>query len=247
MLHPGPQFPLPGGSNGAYSVAGQVTDINGEPLTRATVIAFGLNLRSSHELGRAVTDESGAYTIPYANGNGKRDMAALHPTVDLQVELINPAGAVALTSPIAYNAEPHTTIDLALGGPQRTQPSEYSRLTSTIMPLLGNLAPTDLREDTQFRDLTFLEGQTSVARPHIALWSIASHLASSTQLPPQLFYALFRNNVPANAETIALASSTQGTDLATNAQLLQEALLSTTPATLEQTLKSALEIGRAHV
>ena len=127
VLHPGPQFPLPGGSNGAYSVAGQVTDINGEPLTRATVIAFGLNLRSSHELGRAVTDASGAYTIPYANGNGNRDMAALHPTVDLQVELINPAGAVALTSPVVYNAEPHTTINLALGGPQRTQPSEFSR------------------------------------------------------------------------------------------------------------------------
>ncbi|MGH2479877.1 MAG: peptidoglycan-binding protein, partial [Ktedonobacteraceae bacterium] len=80
VLQPGPQLPLPGkpgGSNGGYSVAGQVTDIKGEPLTRATVVAFGLNLRSSHELGRTVTDASGAYTIPYANGNGNRDMAAL--------------------------------------------------------------------------------------------------------------------------------------------------------------------------
>lgn len=261
VLQPGPQQPIPvppvtpqppqplppgpvgGGSNGAYSVSGHVTDINGEPLPRATVVALGLALRASHELGRAVTDATGSYTISYANAraNGNRATAvALQNAVDLQVELLNPAGAVALASPIIYNASPHETIDLALGGPQHAEPSEFSRLTSTLMPLLGNLAPTDLREDTQFRDLSFLEGQTSIAKPQIALWSIASHMASSTQLPPQLFYALLRSNVPANAETIALASSTQGTDLATNAQMLQEALLSTKSATLESALNSAL-------
>jgi hypothetical protein len=224
-------------SNGLYSVAGHVTDINGEPLPGATVVAQALSLRTSHELGRTATDPTGAYSISYSNGHLAETGA--QGGIDLRVELINPQGMIALTSSIIYNAPPHTTIDLALGGPQHAHPAEFSRLTSTLLPLLGNLAPTDLREDTQFRDLTFLEGQTNIDRSHIALWSIAAHVAGTTQLPAHLFFALFRSNVPANAETLALASSTQGTDLATNAQLLQDALLSTTPATLEKALYSA--------
>ncbi len=259
---PLPPKPLPpGGPHDTYTVSGHATDANGEILPNATVVALGIVLRASHELGRAVTDASGSYSISYpvaapvgamTDGNGSAGTASarsasigimlppLRNMIDLQVELLSSDGSVALASPILYNAPQQATIDLALGGPRRAEPSEFSRLTSTLTPLLGNLAPTDLREDTQFRDLSFLEGQSSIAKPHIALWSIASHMSSSTKLPPQLFYALLRNNVPANAETIALASSTQGTDLASNAQLLQDALLSTKPATLEQALNSAL-------
>ncbi len=227
------------GSNGKYSVSGKVTDTNGEPLSKATVVALSLSLRASRELGRATTDGNGSYQIAYTNDT-VGTLVAAQSAVDLQVELLNANGTVALTSPITFNAPPQTIIDLALGGPQRTQPSEFSTLTSTLTPLLGNLAPTDLQENTQYHDLTFLAGATGVAKPHIALWSVAAHMASNTQLPTQLFYALLRSNVPANAGTIALASSTQGTDLATNAQLLQEAILSTTPTTLEQALNSAL-------
>ena len=258
---PGPLPPLPPGSggpggpppNGTYTVAGHVTDANGEPLPKATVVALGVALRASRELGRAITDGSGAYSIAYAGVMSAPALAApagaahdgivlppLRNLVDVQVELLNSDGSVALTSPVIYNATHQTTIDLALGGTQRAQPSEFSRLTSTLQPLLGNLAPTELREDTQFRDLSFLAGETSLDKPQIALWSIAAHVSAATQLSPQLFYALFRSNVPANAETMALASTTDGVDLATNAQNLQDALLATSPATLEKALESAL-------
>src|SRR6266566_4768867 len=140
----------------------------------------------------------------------------------------------------SYNAPRQAIIDLALGGPQREQPSEHSTLVATMRPLLGNLSAIDLKEDTQFRDLTFLSGETGIDKARVALWSVAAHVANNTKLPPELFYALFRRNVPADAETIALASSTQGTDLVANAQHLQEAILSTTPSVLQKAIDSAI-------
>ncbi|HEY7419207.1 MAG TPA: peptidoglycan-binding protein, partial [Ktedonobacteraceae bacterium] len=219
-----------------YSVSGHVTDPNGEPLPHAAVVALSLDIRTSHELGRTHTNAAGLYSIKYAQAEQARNKGA----IDLRVELFDAQGKVVLASPITFNAPGHTTINLALGGTQHAQPSEFTMLTSTLTPLLGQLSATDLREDAEYQDLTFLAGATSIARSQIALWSIAAHVASNTQLPPELFYALFTSNIPANADTIALASSTQGIDLATNAQLLQEALLSATPQVLEKALDNAL-------
>src|SRR3989440_8101825 len=222
--------------NNGYSVEGRVTDLDGEPMPRATVVALNVNLRSSKELQRAVTDATGFYHISYTPDAFSPGQSA----ADLQVELLNGGGPVIFTSPITFNAPRQAIIDLALGGPQREQPSEHSTLVATMMPLLGTLSRTDLREDTQFRDLTFLSGETGINKARVALWSIAAHVANNTKLPPELFFALLRRNIPADAETIALASSTQGTDLVANAQRLQEAILSTTPSVWQQALDSAI-------
>src|SRR5579884_3418336 len=222
--------------NDGYSVEGHVTDLDGEPMPTATVVVLNVNLRSSKELQRTVTDATGFYHISYTTDAFSPD----HSVADLQVELLNGDGKAIFTSPITFNAPRQTIIDLALGGPQREQPSEHSTLVATMRPLLGNLSAIDLKEDTQFRDLTFLSGETGIDKARVALWSVAAHVANNTKLPPELFYALLRRNVPADATTIALASSTQGTDLAANAQHLQEAILSTTPSVLEKALDSAI-------
>src|SRR6266487_52383 len=222
--------------NDGYSVEGHVTNLDGEPMPTATVVALNVNLRSSKELQRAVTDATGFYHISYTTDAFSPGRGA----ADLQVELLNGGGPAIFTSPITFNAPRQAIIDLALGGPQREQPSEHSTLISTMRPLLGDLSPIDLKEDTQFRDLTFLSGETGIDKARVALWSVAAHVANNTKLPPELFYALFRRNVPADAETIALASSTQGTDLVANAQHLQEAILSTTPSVLQKAIDSAI-------
>src|SRR6266487_539267 len=222
--------------NDGYSVEGHVTDLDGEPMPTATVVALYVNLRSSKELQRAVTDATGFYHISYTTDAFSPGRGA----ADLQVELLNGGGPAIFTSPITFNAPRQVIIDLALGGPQREQPSEHSTLVATMRPLLGNLSAIDLKEDTQFRDLTFLSGETGIDKARVALWSVAAHVANNTKLPPELFYALFRRNVPADAETIALASSTQGTDLVANAQHLQEAILSTTPSVLQKAIDSAI-------
>ncbi len=222
--------------NDGYSVEGHVTNLDGEPMPTATVVALNVNLRSSKELQRAVTDATGFYHISYTTDAFSPGRGA----ADLQVELLNGGGPAIFTSPITFNAPRQAIIDLALGGPQREQPSEHSTLVATMRPLLGNLSAIDLKEDTQFRDLTFLSGETGIDKARVALWSVAAHVANNTKLPPELFYALFRRNVPADAETIALASSTQGTDLVANAQHLQEAILSTTPSVLQKAIDSAI-------
>ncbi|HET8844405.1 MAG TPA: peptidoglycan-binding protein, partial [Ktedonobacteraceae bacterium] len=222
-----------------YTVEGHVTNGDGEPLPGATVVVFNVGLRSTQELGRVQTDQAGFYRVDYTPEEGTPPQKK-HQGVDLQLALLDVQEQISFRSGLTFNAPQHAIINLASGGMQREQPSEFSSLASTLQPLLGNLGPTDLQEDTEHQDLTFLSGATNVPKAQIALWSIAAHVAHNTKLPSELFYALFRYHIPADAETIALASSTQGTDLAVNARLLQGAILATTSAALEKALSSAL-------
>ena len=219
-----------------YTVDGRVTDTNGGPLIGAVVVAVDLDLRTSKELGRAITDANGYYRVVYTNAA----LAADHTAADLRVEVLSADGGTVFTSDITFNAPRQATINLALGGPQHEQPSEFSWLHSTITPILGKLAPTELAENNQYRDLTFLAGQTGVAKSRIALWAVAAHVSARTELPHELFYALFRRNVPPDAQTIALASSSQGVDLEANAQRLQEAVVSVSNVVIQKAIDGAI-------
>jgi peptidoglycan hydrolase-like protein with peptidoglycan-binding domain len=217
-----------------YVVDGHVTDTNGEPLAGASVIAVDRDLRTSKELGRAITDANGYYRIVYTS------KALDHAAADLQMQVLGADGGTLFTSSTTFNAPHQTTINLPLGDAQHEQPSEFSWLQSTITPVLGKLPPTELNENNQYRDLTFLAGQTGVAKSRIALWAIAARVSAQTDLPHELFYALFRRNVPADAETTALASSSQGVDLEGNAQRLQDAVLLTSPVVLQKAIDGAI-------
>jgi peptidoglycan hydrolase-like protein with peptidoglycan-binding domain len=221
---------------GEFAVDGRVSDQNGEPLGGAMVIALDLDLRTSKELGRTTTDATGYYRISYSG----RTFESNRTAADLQIQVLGARGDVAFVSDITYNAPQFSTINLPLGGAQREHPSEFSWLHATMTPLLGKLAPTELYESGKYRDLTFLAGQTGVAKTRIALWAVAAHVALQTELPHALFYALFRCNVPPDALTLALSSSSQGVDLAANAQRFQDAILSTPPAVLQKAISGAL-------
>jgi hypothetical protein len=219
-----------------YGVEGRVTDANGDPIPHATVVALDRSLRASKELGRAATDANGYYRITYPAAS----LLAGRTTADLQLEVRNTGNTPLLTSDVNFNAPAQTTINLPFGGPDSQQPAEFTWLHSTVTPLLGNLHPQDLAENDTNKDLTYLAGQIGVSRARIAQWAVAGQLSAQHNLPQQLFYALLRRNVPADAQTAALASSSQGVDLAGNAQRLHEAILSTSPAVLQKAVEGAI-------
>jgi Tc toxin complex TcA C-terminal TcB-binding domain/Neuraminidase-like domain/Putative peptidoglycan binding domain len=225
-----------GATPGMYLVGGTVTNVDGEPLSKTTVVAFDRDLRDSRQLGQGVTDGGGRYQISYSPA----DLSPGRASADLRVDVRNDK-VTLFSSPVLFNAPPQATIDLALGGPAHAQPSEYSAVFAAVAPLLGALTPLQVQEDSNHQDLTFLAGQTGIARERLALWAVAQRLAAGTQLPAELFYALFRSGVPADAAATALAASAHGIDLHANARRLLDEVLAAAPAGLQAPVSAAVQ------
>ncbi|HSZ69478.1 MAG TPA: neuraminidase-like domain-containing protein [Solirubrobacteraceae bacterium] len=220
-----------------YSVGGTVTDDTGLPLADAEVVVYDCDLRASTEIGRGRTDSGGAYVIAY-------DAAQLPPertAADLRVAVKDDVGKTLLSSPLLFNASRQAEIDLALGGPAHAEPSEFASIASAVTPLLGSLTPAELQESSEHQDLGFIAGQTGIPTTQLGFWVLAARLVSTTELPAELFYGLFRSGVPADANVTVLASSTQGVDLQANAEHLLEGVLSASPVTLSAALDGAIE------
>ncbi len=219
-----------------YALSGTVTDPDGLPLADATILVFDCDLRARKEIGRGCTDKGGAYRIAYE----AKELLEERTAADLRVEVQDATGKTLLSSPITFNAPRQATIDLALGGAAHAQPSEFTSLSNTVMPLLGKLIPAELEESSEHQDLSFIVGQTGVIRERLGYWATAARLATTTELPAELFYGLFRSGVPADAHVTVLASSTQGVNLQENAQRLLEGVLSTSTNTISAALSSAI-------
>jgi peptidoglycan hydrolase-like protein with peptidoglycan-binding domain len=201
-------------------VTGTVTNPDGLPLAGATVIALDCDLRTAKEIGRAKTDRNGTYRIGYA----AEDLLPDSPAADLRVEVRDERGEALCTSPITFNAPTPARIDVALGGTRHDRPSELSSLVKTVSPLLGKLDATELVENDQHQDLSFLTGETGIPKVRLAFWTLAARIAHKTELPLELFYALLRGGIPADGQTMALASAANGVDLDGNGDRLLVAI-----------------------
>lgn len=231
-----------------YIVEGQVTDADGLPLVGVTVVALRVVLRDEDEIARAHADDFGRYHIEYSSETpaGARSETAGHPEADrlaLRLRVLDASGKVLFESGIHHRVSRREQIPLAVGGPSHAVPSEFHRTLGAIDARLGQLRLEELEESDDHRDLTFLGDDTGVGRLGVAYQTIAARLAATTELPPELFYALFRQNVPADAAVRALAADDAGTDLDRNAQRLLDAVLSASPDIRAKAIATAIDAG----
>jgi hypothetical protein len=233
-------------SNGKTPIVqGNVTDTDGMPLVGVTVVALHKDVRDSQEIGRAVTDAKGHYLIPAVpsdveskiitkNGDGSS-------VLDLQFHVLDKDSKNIFTSEVYFKVKQGAQINLALGGNTRATAPEFTRIGQAIEPLLkGKLQPEALLETKDSRDLTLLSGKTGLSRTWLAYYTVGARLAKQTGLPPQLFYALFRQNIPADAGVKVLASTTDGADLDKNADRLLKSLLASSDAVRAKAIESAI-------
>jgi hypothetical protein len=179
----------PGNGHPAFVVRGTVRLADGSPAAGVAVAAFDRDLRSEEPLGNTLTDESGGYEIAYAAHQFRR---AEKKTADLMVRVGNGNGPPLATSPIRFNAPPELKEDIMIGGGEFQGPSEYERYVAELAPVLENVAFADLTED----DLTFLTGETEINAQHLSFLVAAARLSPQTGLPREVFYGLFRQNLP---------------------------------------------------
>jgi peptidoglycan hydrolase-like protein with peptidoglycan-binding domain len=224
-------------ADGSWVVSGAVTDPEGQPLVGVTVTALAQQLREAVPLGTGVTDRAGQYRISYPPPDRSVDGTGLA----LRLHVSTAEGKPLFGSPVHYQVPPEAEILLALGGPDRARPAEYAELAQQVAMRLGGLRPEELVERDDIQDLSFLAGDTGLPKPSIAFYSVAARLARDTELPAELFYALLREGVPADAEVGVLASRADaGVDLDTNGQQLLRSLLAASPDARRRAVESAV-------
>lgn len=183
-----------------FMVQGKIRDIDGNPLVGVNVRASDKDLRSEELLGETNTDEEGHYEIAYTAEQFSR---AEKDSADLIVRVFGSTSNTELVaSEIIFNAQPVETVDLLVGGGQYQGLSDFEVLTDTLMPLLENVSPLDLREDPQFQDISFLAGESGRSELVIGTWVFCHRLADKTQqeelpLEAAVFFGFMRQGQPA--------------------------------------------------
>lgn len=173
-----------------FKVNGTVLHPDGTPVAGATVKAFDKNIRAETLLGEVTTDKAGRYEITY---HAETFLQSGKKRPDLIVRAFDQAGEeIACTAQPIYNAGQVEEVTLVVGNVEYKGPSEYEQLLGTLSPLLKDLELSELTDD----DIDFLASKTGIASEQIVYLVLASRYAQKTELPREMFYGLFRQNLP---------------------------------------------------
>ncbi len=179
-----------------FRVEGTLLQANGTPVAGMTVKAFDRNLRIETLLGEDSTNQAGRYQISYRADNflrsGKQRPDLIVRAFDSQAE------EIASTREPIYNARPVEKVDLIVGNEEYKGPTEYQQLMNALSPLLKDLELSELTDE----DVKFLAGKTGIAFEQIIHLVLAVRFATQTELPPQVFYGLFRQNFPTSLPSL---------------------------------------------
>src|SRR5437588_302532 len=197
-----------------FLVRGDVRYKGGLPIEGVGVVAVDKELRTESVLGLATTDAQGAFEIYYSlDGVARKEKRS----PDLVVRAYRSVGGTQpnqeeplAESRVIFKAQRIVKVRLLVdGGPERTW-SEYEQLTSELEPLLDGVAIGDLVEDDEQHDVTLLAGKTGQPLDRVAALVVSHKLAAKTDLPPEVFYGLVRQQQPTNlAELLAVDPSVQ--------------------------------------
>ena len=176
-------------------VQGNLLQPDGIPVEGAAIKAFDKDLRREKLLGETKTDKNGKYVIHYTIDQ----LCHLDKSsTDLIVRAYNQKGKEIATSPLILNAPPEKVVDLVVGNEVYRGPSEYIKIRTQVEPLLQDTNVTELTEE----DVTYLAGKTGLDPIHIAYFAQSALLAQKTDIPAEVFYGLFRLNLPTNLPTL---------------------------------------------
>ena len=181
-------------------VRGQVRLPNGSPCAGALVRAFDKDMRSKEPLGKSkakpiTTDKEGRFEITYT---AEQFIRAEKSAADILIEARQNKDAKWTATPIRYNAQPFEIINITLEGVVDRGTSEFQRLLDEISPLLDGVTIAQLKENTEFQDITFLSNETGFNKQLIELLKVSAQLAEEqTFLKHEEFYGLIRQkNIP---------------------------------------------------
>lgn len=249
---------VPGGSSGgggtspstgsgvSQKLSGYLVFDNG--LAAASVVTRVYNIGFAGQdtlLGNATTGTDGSYSISYTE--------PASGSANLQVRVLNSAGAEVTISATIYDAAAQETLNLVV--PSSVQPlaPEFQRLASDMNQSIGgvdNLAKA--QENAGQQDLTLLNQTTNWDARLTALAALAAQNASVIGIDQETLYAMYRAGLPTDPATLATVTATtvqtalttaNSAGIASLSQQQVEAAVSTFTAFAKQSLLAATTPG----
>ncbi len=210
-------------------------------LKNISVYVFDRDIRNEQLLGSCLSVD-GKYEVKYTKAQFQKTEKT---SADIIVRLQDEAGRELYKSSIFYNAPNSLEVNINLNNTDYKGASEWEVLTNTFTPLMEGLSPLELRENEQFQDISFLEGETGRSQIIIASWIFCHHLfekttIEKTPLEAPVFFAFIRQGQP------ALLSDTVLMDIQDNerVELLKDKILKDlsgiSPELQKQLLEKAL-------
>lgn len=233
--------------NETYQISGRVTDISAQSLLGVIVRAYDHCMRGEQTLLEQPTQLDGYYMITYtptiAESTGKEK-------VDLVVRIFGATknkgtDKLLAESSVIFNAQPSETIDLKVNDREYQGPSEYERLTQALMPLMQKTSLSNLRENEEVRDITFLANKTSIDSKKINLLSTAAKLAKKTDLDLEILYGFFQQGVPIDLTSL-LSQNPKAQQKGLEAVIPDNAIPLHLEKSLDQVLKLLHNLAELH-
>ena len=198
-----------------YAVSGYVVSKNdAHILGGMSVELIDRSIEQDHLLATTTTREDGSFTFIDLVISQKSLLSRHKSKPDLQVRLLGVAGPLA-TSKVHYNAPSKVRLNVSLPSGVKGLPSEVEALTA----VLNDVYPgkfSSLQETPERQDITYLANKVGWD-PRAIMSLIAAHRVSETNgvptsasastspIPPELFYALFRAGVTADSDCFLTA------------------------------------------
>ncbi len=169
-----------------FIVQGTIRQADGSKFVGVTVRAFDRVLRREELLGQTQTNKEGFYKIQYSPLRFRKQEKG---NADLIVKVLNPNNLILATSPILFNAPPIAEIDLTIPAEIQQPPSLFEKIAQVLEPLLEGLPLTEIEENEQHQDITFLSGETGFTGELLARFALAHKLAQQA-IQPEFWFVL---------------------------------------------------------
>ncbi len=177
----------PGGGqdNKNFRIAGTIKTAVGKPLD-AKILAMKVGF-NGEELITETQADRGSFEFIISKDKAPVDVRLL---VEMQDTLI-------ATSDVYFNLQSDLWVDLVAGNKDYIGPSEFKLLDRKLQP--------HLRDGFSLTvwNIEFLANKTQSSELHVRYYSRARKFEEETEIPMQLFYACFRQNLPMTLSDLA--------------------------------------------
>ena len=223
-----------------FRVVGSVVNPNSTPAVEVDAHVFERELRGQHLRGQGSTDKNGDYMVSFDRSTLCRPSETNGPA--LQVRVTGRDGELLFEPTIdntVFNATTLTVVNITLTTGDTKIPNEYDEITKAIQPLLCGVKISDLNQNSNVQDITFLSKETNVDPTNLQYLVISHRLFDQYMLPPQFTYGLLRENVLISTDGSSAAGVRISINLSTPLQPLFYDIVLLSTSIIQKTIEQA--------
>ena len=223
-------------------VFGRVLDRRNRPLANLIVQAYDRDIRSEELLGESITDREGKYEITWLHSQlsdrGKKE-------ADIVIKVLTREKKTLLyesdMDAVRFNASPREEINITVKTDIKPEVVEYDLILKKVNFLASKVAVTDLQENDQHRDITFLSQEAEIPAVKIEHLVVAHRLQAESKIDTAFFYVLLRKNTLLKNDFVKSFHARLVIDINTEIlPLLYDAALAD-PETIQRDVESAVK------